>query len=120
LYFIHSIDQGIAMPMQQLCVHLRPLPAVDDGQEARLCSTAQIDFNDSSSDHPDAALPCGSGVLAGKVWKFGCKGIMVAAAVRKGGWGSGNTSDSNVSVLKLRDLEALAVSMLQDVDLKCR
>jgi hypothetical protein len=96
LYFIHSIDQGIAMPMQQLCVHLRPLPAVD------------------------AALPCGSGVLAGKVWKFGCKGIMVAAAVRKGGWGSGNTSDSNVSVLKLRDLEALAVSMLQDVDLKCR
>ena len=76
--------------MQRLLVRPQPLPCVEDADEM--------------------ALPCGAGVLSGKVWKFGGDGIMVAAAVRAGGWAD-SAPHAAVSVVHVQVLEELSLSV---------
>jgi hypothetical protein len=99
------------MPMQRLMVRPYDRAVVDDRCEAQLYAAAAIDFlgetSESSSSDCNVPLPCGEGVLAGNVWKFGGGGVMVAAAVEDGGWGQ----EAAVRVVRLRDLEALSLSV---------
>jgi hypothetical protein len=114
-FFIQLMSPGIAMPMQQLLVRPRSLAAVDDIREAQPCADAAIDFmgesTSSSSSDSNVKLPCGDGVLAGRVWTFGGKDVMVAAAVGQGGWGGDAASEAAVRVVRLHELEALALSV---------
>jgi hypothetical protein len=116
-FFIQPVSPGIAMPMQQLLVRPRSLAALDDIREAQPCADAAIDFMgetaSSSSSDSNVKLPCGNGVLAGRVWTFGGKDVMVAAAVGQGGWGENAASEAavRVRVVRLHDLEALALSV---------
>ncbi len=102
---------GIAMPMQRLLVRPCALHAVDCSLSPSLVvqplTAAAIDFmgeTDSGISESNVPLPCGDGVLAGRVWGFGGEGVMVAAAVREGGW----HSQAAVRVVQLHELEALA------------
>jgi hypothetical protein len=102
------------MPMQQLLVRRHHFTYADDAGDARPCAAAAIDFmgemGGGGSSDSIVALPCGAGVLSGKVWKFGGGGIMVAAAVQEGGWGDAELQ-SVVRVVQLSDLETLSLNI---------
>jgi hypothetical protein len=101
------------MPMQQLLVRPHALQHVDGVGGARPCAVAAIDFlgetSDSCSDDSNMPLPCGDGVLAGRVWKFTDEEVMVAAAVGEGGWGEEAACEAHVRVVQLHDLQQLAL-----------
>jgi hypothetical protein len=100
--------------MQRLLVRPQPLPCVEDADDVQLCAAAAIDFmgeiSGGNSSDSNAELPCGESVLEGKVWKFGGDGIMVAAAVRAGGWAD-SAPHAAVSVVHVQVLEELSLSV---------
>lgn len=101
------------MPMQRLLVRPHTLPDIDAG-DARMCAAAAIDFmgetSGGRSTDSNVMLPCGEGVLEGRVWKFGGQDIMVAAAVQQGGWGAAEPQAA-VNVVQLQDLEKLSLNI---------
>ena len=101
------------MPMQQLLVRQHALQHVDRVGGAQPCAVAAIDSfgetSDSCSDDSNMPLPCGDGVLAGRVWKFTDGEVMVAAAVGEGCWGDKAACGALVRVVRLQDLQQLAL-----------
>jgi hypothetical protein len=101
------------MPMQRLLVRSHTLAVVDDRCEVQPYAAAAIDYlGETSCVDCNVPLPCGEGVLEGKVWKFGGGGVMVAAAVETGGW----AQEADLRVVHLRDLEALSLNIQNDTN----